>query len=539
MNTDSSVMWEKTVARLIGAFVLIFLAYFIISQWSGLVRLFDWILEGVLRAPEAAANVAAHYAALPAAVLLQSLLVGAAFGVVTTVPIVLAARGIIEFPRLRRNLALAGLASFALLLTLEVPLVPAMIGGIAVGFGAGLIAQPEARAAFWGAEARQRLLSPKGLRAVAQGGGIGFALGAVGSQVLALPTQHCTFAPEAAPLEYQFGLLITMAGTLLLLIPAWTLLRGRLAGQVDAATSGYFRGWLLPILFLAPMLLNLLLFLYYPSAQTVTLSLFSRRFPLPQERFVCLGNYAALAGDLIYRNSFIITVIVTVAIVALSLAISLGIAVLASQKVRGASIYRTLLIWPFALSPIVAGVIFLAMFREGQSGLINGLLYALTGNTVSWLRDPNLARVTIVLASVWNILGFNILFYVAGLQNIPSDLLEAAQIDGANRVQRFFRVTFPLLAPFTFFLLVTNVTYSFYGIYGVVDTLTQGGPPIGAAGIDGGATEVLIFKLYQDAFRPGSPIGSAAAQAVILFLMVAGFTVLQFRTIERRITYGE
>jgi sn-glycerol 3-phosphate transport system permease protein len=127
---------------------------------------------------------------------------------------------------------------------------------------------------------------------------------------------------------------------------------------------------------------------------------------------------------------------------------------------------------------------------------------------------------------------------VAGLQNVPRDLQEAAAIDGANRVQRFFRIVLPMLAPYTFFLLVTNVTYAFYGIYGAIDMLTQGGPPIGAAGALGGATEMLIYKLYQDGFRPGAPIGSAAAQAVFLFTIVAGLTVLQFRTIERNITYG-
>jgi sn-glycerol 3-phosphate transport system permease protein len=125
------------------------------------------------------------------------------------------------------------------------------------------------------------------------------------------------------------------------------------------------------------------------------------------------------------------------------------------------------------------------------------------------------------------------------LQNVPQDLLEAAQIDGANRVQRFFRITFPLLAPFSFFLLVTNVTYSFYGIYGAIDTLTAGGPPLGAAGSLGGATNVLIYKLYEDAFNPGSPAGLAAAQAVILFIIVAGITLLQFRTLESRITYSD
>jgi sn-glycerol 3-phosphate transport system permease protein len=304
------------------------------------------------------------------------------------------------------------------------------------------------------------------------------------------------------------------------------------------SNAGYFRGVGLPYLFLAPTLLSLLLFLYYPSIQTLTLSLTSRRFPLPQERFVCLQNYVTLAEDLIYRSSFLTTVLLTVGIVTLAIAFSLGVATLASQKVRGANVYRTLLIWPFALSPVVAGTIFLALFREGGSGLINYVLEGAFGISPSWLRDPALAPWVIVFASVWNIMGFNILFYIAGLQNIPTDLLEAAAIDGANRIQRFVRITFPLLAPFTFFLLVTNITYSFYGIYGAVDTLTQGGPPLGPGGTLGGATNVLIYKLYQDAFSPGAPVGLAAAQAVVLFLMVAALTLLQFRYVENRVTYS-
>jgi len=228
-----------------------------------------------------------------------------------------------------------------------------------------------------------------------------------------------------------------------------------------------------------------------------------------------------------------------VLIVLLSLGLALGIAVLASQKIRYANVYRTLLIWPFALSPVVAGAIFLTMFREGPTGLINAFTNALLGTEYNWLRDPRLAQFSVVAASVWNILGFNILFYVAGLQNVPKDVLEAAMIDGADRQQRFWRVTFPLLAPFTFFLLITNVTYAFYGIYGAVDALTSGGPPLGAAGSGGGATSVLIYKLYEDAFNPGSPVGLAAAQAVILFLMVASLTLLQFRAIDTRIAYAE
>jgi sn-glycerol 3-phosphate transport system permease protein len=364
---------------------------------------------------------------------------------------------------------------------------------------------------------------------------VGALLGAVGSQVFAATLRHCTDALEASAVERLIGFGISGISSLIALFPYWTW-RKRSA---QTSTSGYFRRPLLALLLLAPSLASLALFLYYPSIQTVLLSLNARRFPLPQERFVCLGNYVSLAQDTPYQTSFGVTLFVTVLIVLFSLATALGIATLASQPIRGASIYRTLLIWPFALSPIVTGVIFLALFREGSSGLINFVTSSAFGVEPAWLRDPNLARWVIVLASVWNILGFNILFYVAGLQNVPKDLLEAAQIDGANRVQRFFRITFPLLSPYTFFLLVTNVTYAFYGIYGAVDALTQGGPPLGPAGQFGGATSVLIYKLYEDAFTPGAPIGQAAAQALILFLGVASLTLLQFRFVERRVTYAD
>ncbi len=362
----------------------------------------------------------------------------------------------------------------------------------------------------------------------------GAGLGVISAQLYAYTTRHCTYAPDVDGAQALAGYILTVIVALVLPALTWTLVHVR---AVDTL-AGYFKGGWIAFLLLAPTLVSLLIFLYYPSIQTLTLSLSARRFPLPQERFVCLSNYATLVGDAVYQNSFITTLLITAVIVLLSLALSLSIAVLASQKIRGASIYRTLLIWPFALSPVVAGVVFLAMFREGGGGLINYVAGTLLGIEPSWLRDPILARWVVVLASVWNVLGFNILFYIAGLQNVPKDLLEAAAIDGANRWQRFVQITFPMLAPFTFFLLVTNVTYGFYGVYGAVDTLTQGGPPLGPAGQFGGATDLLIYKLYEDAFNPGSPAGLAAAQAVFLFVMVAGLTVLQFRYVERRITYN-
>lgn len=365
--------------------------------------------------------------------------------------------------------------------------------------------------------------------------GGGALLGALGSQVFMFPLNHCTFAPDTALNQFIPGLLIAAGSAALIVFPLRVILRGKRVERM----SGRFSGLLIPAVFLLPIVFNLLVFIYYPSIRTFTLSLNLRRFPLPQERFVCLENYVQLTQDNIYINSFTGTLIITAAIVFFSIILGLGIALLASQRIKYAGVYRTLLVLPVALSPVVAGIVMLLVFREGRIGLLNAFLYAITGETVNWLRDPNWARVTVVVAAVWNILGFNILFYIAGIQNIRVDLLEAAAIDGANPVQRFIYVMFPLLAPFTFFLLVTNVTYAFYGIYGVIDTLTRGGPPLGPAGVDGGATNVLIYKLYQDAFSPGSPAGLAAAQAVILFVLALGVTLLQFRTIDTNITYGE
>lgn len=419
--------------------------------------------------------------------------------------------------------SLEALISYYLSLPAAPLLLSLGVGGATGGFASYLIGRAAQRNG-------QRAFNL--LRGVALGAGIGM----LGAQIAAAATQHCTYRAEAAFAEVVLGALLTVLTALAVLVPLWTLLLGR--RRVEQAESGYFRNRWLPYLLLAPSLLSLIVFLYYPSVQMFNLSLMARRFPIRTERFVCLGNYISLLNDVIYQNSLLTTFVITVFVVAGSMATALAIAVLASQKVRGAGVYRTLLIFPFALSPVVSAAVFQAMFREGGSGLINYLLDLTLGVQPAWLRDAMLARLVVIFAAIWNILGFNIIFYIAGLQNVPRDLQEAAAIDGANRLQRFFRVVLPMLAPYTFFLLVTNVTYAFYGIYGAIDMLTQGGPPLGAAGQLGGATNMLIYKLYDDAFRPGAPIGSAAAQAVYLFSIVALLTVLQFRTLERNITYG-
>jgi sn-glycerol 3-phosphate transport system permease protein len=366
--------------------------------------------------------------------------------------------------------------------------------------------------------------------------GAGAVVGGLGAQILMYPTQHCTYAPDVDSTQFRMGLFVTALSALILLVPLWTLLRRR-PETPRQRVAGHFNNFGLAYLFLVPTLVMLAVFLYYPAIQVMLVSLRRKIFPLPQEQFACMQNFVSLTDNAVYRNSFTTTMFITFWIVLFSLALALGIAVLASQKIKYAGFYRTLLIWPYAISPVVTGVIFLSMFREGGAGLLNWMLDSTLGITPHWLTDKNLAPWVIIAASVWNLLGFNVLFYIAGLQNVPEDLLEAASLDGAGRFRRFWRITFPLLSPFTFFLLVTNITYSFYGIYGMVDTLTpEGGPRFGPGG-ESGATNVLIFKLYKDAFDTGAPAGVGAAQAVILFLMVAGLMVLQFRFIERRITY--
>jgi len=289
-----------------------------------------------------------------------------------------------------------------------------------------------------------------------------------------------------------------------------------------------FKGKWLPWLFMLPTLVILLVFLYYPVAQTFRLSFYRVAFLGLKTKFSGLENYTNLIHDTGYYHTVEATIIIAAAVVILGLGTSLAIAMLANQKIRGASVYRILLIWPFALSPAVAGIVFLFMFSPGF-GAVNYLTSLVVGRELNWLGEPNLAIALIIMASVWKNLGYNIVFYLAALQNVNTEVLEAASIDGANDWQRFWRVTFALLSPMTFFLLITNITYSFFDIFGMVDILTKGGP------LD--ATNVMIYNLYRDAFEYYKT-GLASAQSVILFLLVVGLTLVQFRTSGRQVYYG-
>ncbi len=289
-----------------------------------------------------------------------------------------------------------------------------------------------------------------------------------------------------------------------------------------------FKGRLIPFLFMAPTLAILVLFLYYPVFQTFKLSLYRVAFLGLRKKFIGFANFIDLFKSSAYLHTVLITLLIAGAIVVIGLSVSLAISVLANQKVRGARVYRLLLIWPYALSPAVAGVIWLFMFSPGF-GIVNYLLSITVHIEPNWLGDPYLAVILIIIVSIWKNIGYNVVFYLAALQNVNTDVLEAAAIDGAGPWRRFRSITFALLSPMTFFLLITNITYAFFDIFGTVDIMTKGGP------IDG--TNVMIYNLYRDGFQYYKT-GFASAQSVILFVGVIILTIIQFRTSGKHVYYG-
>lgn len=297
----------------------------------------------------------------------------------------------------------------------------------------------------------------------------------------------------------------------------------------------------LPWVLLLPSFVILLLFIYYPTLQAWVLSLHRSNLFLGTRRFVGFENFrlmftGALADK--YIQVVVQTFVYGFLVVVVGLSVAIVLATLASQPIRGARIYRLLLIWPFALSPAIAGTIYLFMFNP-DVGAINEILNQFFGVRPRWLDTPTLAFGLVVLASVWLRLGYNIVFYLAALQNVPRELSEAAAIDGATPIQRFFRITVPLLSPMTFFLLFTNLTFAFFESYGLIDIVTKGGP-IGPAPVDAaGITTTMIYQVTTDGFGGSGNTGLAAALGNIILLFTAIITVLQFRYGGRRVQYGD
>ena len=287
-----------------------------------------------------------------------------------------------------------------------------------------------------------------------------------------------------------------------------------------------FKSRWLPWLLIAPQMAIVLVFFFWPAGQALYQSVLTQDPFGGSTEFVGLENFERLFGDETYLASFQTTAVFSLLVAVCGLSISLLLAVMANRVLRGAGIYKTLLIWPYAVAPVVAGVLWLFMFASPM-GVIAFWLRAV-GIDWNHLLNSNHAMALIVVAAVWKQISYNFLFFLAGLQSIPKSLIEAAAIDGASPWHRFWTIVFPLLSPTTFFLLVINVVYAFFDTFGIVDATTKGGP--------GKDTAILVYKVYYDGFK-AMDLGGSAAQSVVLMVIVIALTVVQFRFVEKKVTY--
>ena len=287
-----------------------------------------------------------------------------------------------------------------------------------------------------------------------------------------------------------------------------------------------FKSSWLPWALIAPQMAIVLVFFFWPAAQALYQSLLTQDpFGLSTE-FVGLENFRRLWADDTYLASFTTTAVFSLLVAVTGLSIALLLAVYADRVLKGSGVYKTLLIWPYAVAPVVAGVLWLFMFASPM-GVV---AYYLRAVGIEWnhLLDADHAMTLIVAAAVWKQISYNFLFFLAGLQSIPKSLIEAAAIDGAGPWRRFWSIVFPLLSPTTFFLLVINIVYAFFDTFGIVDATTQGGP--------GKDTAILVYKVYYDGFK-ALDMGGSAAQSVVLMVVVITLTVIQFRFVEKKVQY--
>jgi sn-glycerol 3-phosphate transport system permease protein len=286
-----------------------------------------------------------------------------------------------------------------------------------------------------------------------------------------------------------------------------------------------FRSTWLPWALLAPQLAVIGIFFFWPAAQALLQSVQIQDAFGATREFVGLENFRRLFADETYIDSFKTTAVFSVLVAGFGISIALILAVFADRVIRGAG-YKTLLVWPYAVAPAVAGVLWLFMFAPS----IGIIPFALRSVGYEWnhLLDGNQAMALIVMAAVWKQISYNFLFFLAGLQSIPKSLIEAAAIDGAGPWRRFWTIVFPLLSPVTFFLLVINIVYAFFETFAIIDASTQGGP--------GKETAILVYKVYYDGFK-GLDLGSSAAQSVVLMAIVIALTVVQFRYVEKKVQY--
>ena len=287
-----------------------------------------------------------------------------------------------------------------------------------------------------------------------------------------------------------------------------------------------FHSTWLPWVLIAPQMAVVLVFFFWPAGQALYQSVLQQDAFGMSTEFVGMQNFQRLWDDDTYLASFKTTAVFSLLVAVCGLTLALLLAVMADRVLTGSGFYRTLLIWPYAVAPAVAGVLWMFMFASPM-GIVS---FALQSMGLEWnhMLNGDHAMALIVMAAVWKQISYNFLFFLAGLQSIPKSLIEAAAIDGATPWHRFRTIIFPLLSPTTFFLLVINVVYAFFDTFAIVDASTQGGP--------GKDTAILVYKVYYDGFK-ALDMGGSAAQSVILMVIVVTLTVVQFRFVEKKVQY--
>jgi sn-glycerol 3-phosphate transport system permease protein len=292
-------------------------------------------------------------------------------------------------------------------------------------------------------------------------------------------------------------------------------------------TRTVFKGRALAYLLVLPQVAVTIVFFFWPAAKSLWMSLY-RSAPFGgRDVFVGLENFTKLLTDRDYYDSVVNSFIFAGGVTVLSVAAGLLVAALANQKIRALGLYRTMLLWPYGIAPAVAGIIFLFIFHPAY-GILPYYLSFVTSYEFNWLLKSWVAMTLVIVATAWTHVGYNIAFFLAGLQAIPNSVMEAANVDGAGPIRSFVSITVPLISPVTFYLVVVNMVFAFFSSFGVIHAVTQGGP--------GHSTEIMVFKLWKDGMI-GLNLGSSAAQSVILMAVVIGLTMLQFRFAEKKVTY--
>jgi len=287
-----------------------------------------------------------------------------------------------------------------------------------------------------------------------------------------------------------------------------------------------FKHKFLPYLLVAPQIAITLVFFIWPASQAVFQSVLQEDPFGLSSKFVGLANFVDIFTDEIYLHSIYVTAVFSLMVAVIAMSVSLLLAVMADRVIKGATTYKTLIIWPYAVAPAIAGVMWYFIFNPTVG--IFAFYMKVLGYEWNHSLNGGQAMFLVIFAAAWREISYNFLFFLAGLQAIPKPFIEAAAIDGASPLKRFWTITFPLLSPTAFFLIVMNIVYAFFDTFGVIHVITDGGP--------NNATNIMVYKVYHDGFL-SLDLGGSAAQSVVLMIIVISLTVIQFRYIERKVNY--